>query len=91
MAVGLILIIRAVLRHVVGWNVVMWATAVVTALFFWPVSSDPLSQQPVTWLWQVIVVGIGVALAAGPLRTLLRPHATAPEPHAESLPSVPLG
>lgn len=91
MAAGLILIVRAVLRHAVGWNVVMWAAAVVTALFFWPVSSDPLPHQPVTWLWQVILVGIGVALAAGPLSALLRQYSAVPESHDEPIPSVPLG
>ena len=52
----------------------MWAAAVVTALIMWPVSNDPLHHQPVTWLWQVVLVGIGVVLAAGPLRTLMRQH-----------------
>ena len=74
MVAGLVMIIRNVLRHRVGWNVVMWAAAVVTALVMWPVSNDPLYHQPVTWLWQVVLVGIGVALAAGPLRTLMRQH-----------------
>ncbi len=79
MAVGLLMIVRAVLRHRLGWNVFMWAAAVVTSLFNWPVSSDPLSHvEPVTWLWQVILVGIGVALAASPLWTLLRAHSTPP-------------
>jgi hypothetical protein len=72
--VGLLLIIRDVLRHSVGWNVVMWAAAALTAVLIWPVSSDPLSVQPVTWLWQVVLVTIGLALAAGPLVTLIRQH-----------------
>ena len=72
MVVGLLLILRDVRRHRLGLNAAMWAAAVVTALVMWPVSSDPLHFEPVTWLWQVILVGIGVALAAGPLVTLLR-------------------
>ena len=79
MVVGLLLILRDVRRHRLGLNAAMWAAAVVTALVMWPVSSDPLHFEPVTWLWQVILVGIGVALAAGPLVTLLRDH-SAPEP-----------
>jgi hypothetical protein len=50
----------------------MWAAALVTAMVIWPVSSDPLHFQPVTWFWQVVLVGIGVALAAGPLWALTR-------------------
>ena len=74
--VGFALIIRDVLRHTVGRDAAMWGAAVVTALIVWPVSSDPLPRQPVTWLWQVILVGIGVALAAGPLVELVREHST---------------
>jgi hypothetical protein len=82
--VGLILIIRDVLRHAVGRDAAMWAAAVVTALIVWPVSSDPLPHQPVSWLWQVILVGIGVALAAGPLVKLVREHsASGPEDRIE--------
>jgi hypothetical protein len=77
--VGLLLIIRDVLRHAVGWDAAMWAAAVVTALIVWPVSSDPIPHEPITWLWQAILVGIGVALAAGPLVSPLRDH-SAPEP-----------
>jgi hypothetical protein len=70
--VGLLLIVRSVLRHRLGWNTAMWAAAVLTALIFWPVSSDPFTHPPVTWLWQVVLVGIGIALAAGPLVRSLR-------------------
>jgi hypothetical protein len=72
MVVGLLLIVRDVLRHSLGWNTAMWAAAVLTALIMWPVSSDPVHFQVVTWLWQVVLVGIGVVLAAGPLRVLVR-------------------
>lgn len=72
MIVALVLILRDVLRHSLGRNTAMWAAALVTALVMWPVSSDPLNFQPVTWFWQVVLVGIGVALAAGPLWALIR-------------------
>jgi hypothetical protein len=71
-AVGLLLIVRSVLRHRIGWNTAMWAAAVATALIFWPVSSDPFNRLPVTWFWQVVLVGTGIALAAGPLVKSLR-------------------
>jgi len=75
---GLLLIIRDVLRHAVGWNAAMWGAMVVTALIMWPVSSDPFHHEPVTWLWQIILAGIGLALGAGPLRTLVRQYSEHP-------------
>ena len=70
--VGLLMIIRSVLRHRVGWNTAMWGAAVITALINWPVSSDPFDHLPVTWFWQVVLVSTGIALAAGPLVRSLR-------------------
>ena len=81
MIVGLLLIIRDVLLHTLGWNAAMWAAAVITALIMWPESSDPFNHQPSQWVWQVILVGIGVALAAGPLVTLLRRHSESAAEH----------
>ena len=72
MVLALALILRDVLRHSLSRVTAMWAAALVTSLVMWPVSSDPLNFQPVTWFWQVVLVGIGVALAAGPLWTLTR-------------------
>ncbi len=74
MVVGLLLILRDARRHSLGRTTAMWAATVVTAGVMWPVSSDPIHFQPVTWFWQVVVVGIGVALAAGPLVALIRQH-----------------
>lgn len=89
-ALGLLLIVRDVLRHHVGCDMAMWAATVITALIVWQVSSDPLSHEPVTWLWQVVLVGIGVALASGPLRTLIRQHARPERSEAEvSAPALP--
>jgi hypothetical protein len=85
--VGLLLIIRDVLHHRVGWNAAMWAAAVVTAVIMWPVSNNPLHYEPVTWLWQVILTGIGVALAVVPLHTLVRQ--SAPPTPAEHIAPVP--
>jgi len=79
MVLALALILRDVLRHSLGRVTATWAAAFVTALVMWPVSSDPFSFQPVTWFWQVVLVGIGVALAAGPLWTLMRDGK--PQPH----------
>jgi len=80
MVVALVLILRDALRHSLGRSTAMWAATLVTALVMWPVSSDPLNFQPVTWFWQVVLVGIGVALAVGPLRTLVRDNSPQPPP-----------
>jgi hypothetical protein len=87
MVVALFFILRALSYNRFGWNVVLWIAAVATALIVWPVSSDPIAHDvPVTWLWQVILVGIGVALAAGPLWKSLSEHS--PTRHANTEPDV---
>lgn len=78
LVVSLLFIIRHVLHHTLGWDVVLWGGAIVCALVIWPISSDPLRHQPVTWLWQAILVAIGVALAAGPLLRMVREHSSPP-------------
>ena len=75
MAVVLLLIIRDVLRHAVGWNVFMWAATVVTTLVVWPQSNDPFNRHPSEWVWQVVLVSIGVVLAVGPLWAIIRERA----------------
>ena len=75
MAVALLLIIRDVLRHAVGWNVFMWAATVVTTLVVWPQSNDPFNRHPSEWVWQVVLVSIGVVLAVGPLWAIIRERA----------------
>ncbi len=70
--VGLLLIVLDVLRHAVGWNVVMWAATVIAALMVWQQSGDPLSYQLAPWIWQIVLVAVGIALAASPLLALFR-------------------
>ncbi|MGO8823913.1 MAG: hypothetical protein ACLQU9_01580 [Acidimicrobiales bacterium] len=72
MIVGLLLIIDHILRHHVGWEVVMWAATVVVALVVWPLSNDPLNRHPAAWVWQLVLVVTGVALAVGPLWSIFR-------------------
>lgn len=84
MIVAVLFILRALYYHRVGWNVVVWVTAIVTALTIWPVSSDPIAHdEPVTWLWQFILVGIGLAMAAGPLWDRLKESRVPESPEAE--------
>jgi hypothetical protein len=92
--VALLLILRSVRRHKIGWNVAMWGGVVVTALIMLPVSSDPFSHPSTpAWVWQLILVAIGLALAAGPLLTELRNHSrdqSAPESPAPRDVTVPV-
>jgi hypothetical protein len=79
--VAVLFLLRSLYYHRVGWNVAMWAATIVTALIVWPVSSDPIAhEQPVTWLWQVILVGSGLALAAAPLIHEMRERSRIPLP-----------
>ena len=81
-------ILRRVVRHQVNWNVAIWAGVVIAAVIVWPVSSDPFRRQPVTWLWEVVLVTFGVILAAGPLLTSVRHRSVelAPEEHGTFVP-----
>ena len=76
MIVALLLIVRDVLRHRIGWNVFMWTAVVITTLVVWPLSNDPFHRYPSPWVWQLILVPAGVVLAAGPLVKLLRGDTT---------------
>ena len=75
MIVALLLIIRDVLRHAVGWNTFMWIATVITTLVVWPLSNDPFNRHPSQWVWQVVLVSIGVVLAVTPLWTIIRENA----------------
>jgi hypothetical protein len=82
-AVALLLTLRSVRHHRVGWSVAMWGAVVVTALLTWPVSSDPISHPlAAAWFWQVILVAIGTVLAIVPLVAELRQNSRL-EPSAE--------
>lgn len=80
MVVALVLIIRHVLNHNIGWKVFMWAAVVVTSLIVWPLSNDPLNHQLSQWIWQIILVVSGVALAARPLWSVIRTPADGESP-----------
>ncbi|HVA07464.1 MAG TPA: hypothetical protein VNG12_12065 [Acidimicrobiales bacterium] len=76
MIVALLLIMRDVLRHAAGWNTFMWIATVITTLVVWPLSNDPFNRHPSQWVWQVVLVSIGVVLAVTPLWTIIRGQAT---------------
>jgi hypothetical protein len=87
MAVALLLIIRDVLRRAVGWNAFMWIATVITTLVVWPQSNDPFNRHPPSWVWQVVLVSIGVALAARPLWSIVQDNKAqqVPAPAAEPI------
>ena len=82
MIIALLVILDQLLRHRLTLDAIVWGGVVISALLVWPVSTDPFRHQPVTWLWQVILVAIGVILAAAPLLSYVR----AKPPPAEPLP-----
>ena len=51
----------------------------------------PFHHVPVTWLWQVILVGIGLALGAEPLRTLVRQYSEHPPVDHPEPAAAPVG
>lgn len=85
---SLLWIVRSVLRHQLSWRLAIWGGVVVAALLVWPVSSDPFRHQPVTWLWEVILVGYGVVLAAQSLYVAAKESPQNFEPQASSMESA---
>jgi hypothetical protein len=61
-----------------------WITLLVATLVAW--TGPHLLVQPTVWAWQILLVGWGVALAAGPLIAELRRHDT---PSPTTLPRRP--
>jgi hypothetical protein len=44
----------------------------------WPLSNNPPYHQPAEWVWQIVLVVIGVVLAVGPLLALVRQNPPSP-------------
>jgi hypothetical protein len=94
MALGILLIAREVRRGARWWMVTCWAAMIVGALVVWK-QSDVVGQPP-TWLWQLVLVPLGIALAATPLLGELRRHhapasaETQPQPSTLSGSSGPM-
>ena len=72
MAIALALILLDGLRRLIHWNLIGWLALVALAFFQWPVTELPLKAAWPTWLWQIILVCVGVGLAVGPLLAAIR-------------------
>jgi Glycosyltransferase family 87 len=72
MALGVLLFAREIRRGAHWWMVACWSAMIVGALVVWK-QSDIVGQPP-TWLWQLVLVPLGIALAATPLLGELRRH-----------------
>ena len=94
MALGVLLIARAIRRGAHWWMLGCWSAMIVGALVVWK-QTDVVGLPP-TWLWQLVLVPLGIALAATPLLGELRRHhaptcpATQPQPSTLSGSSSPM-
>ena len=67
-----ILIVRHLRRGGRTWMLALYVGMIVSALLSWD-DTDFLGQPP-TWFWQLVLVPVGIALAAGPLLSTLHQH-----------------
>ncbi len=85
---SVILLAVALLVHEVrtsgpAWRFALWVAMIVGALITWN-ETDVLGVPP-SWFWQVVLVPLGIALAAGPLFAQIRSHDRgSPHGHAPS-------
>ena len=87
MALGVLQITREIRRGAHWEMVTCWSAMIVGALVVWR-QSDIVGQPP-TWLWQLVLVPLGIALAATPLLGRLRrdgaPAPAGTQPHPSTL------
>ena len=67
-----VLLVHEVRRGGPPWRLALWTAMIAGALITWN-ETDVLGVPP-TWFWQVILVPLGIALAAGPLLAEIRGH-----------------
>jgi hypothetical protein len=71
MAIAVFLVLLAVVRGQIGWQLVAWLVMVILAFTdVVPWSITPIHALPI-WFWQVALVSTGVAMAAEPLMSLM--------------------
>jgi hypothetical protein len=63
-------IVVSLLRHGSRWNLLLCFLVALCALLSWQLPDGPVVTR--TWVWQVVLVGSGVALLAGPLLERIR-------------------
>jgi hypothetical protein len=67
MVLGVIIVLVDVARDRVHWYRVLWLLVIVAAFATWPFTDEPFRTPLPKWFWQVVLVSIGMWLAAGPL------------------------
>jgi hypothetical protein len=94
MALGVLLIVREIRRGAHWRMLACWSAMIVGALVVW--KQTDIVGQPPTWLWQLVLVSLGIAQAATPLLGELRRHrapastGTQPQPSTFSGSSGPM-
>jgi hypothetical protein len=68
-ASALVVVTIGLAAHTSRWNVVLGVVVVAAAVATWKVGHNPFELRTL-WIWQVALVGTGLALAAAPLRSL---------------------
>jgi hypothetical protein len=86
MVLGVVVVLVDVARARVHWYRVAWLLVIVAAFATWPFTDEPFRTPLPKWFWQVVLVSIGVWLAAGPLVRFTRdrdahPAGDATPPH----------
>jgi hypothetical protein len=67
MALAVSLVLLDVIRGRISMYLVGWLSLVALAFDALPWGFDPLSTAIPLWIWQIVLVGSGIALAAGPI------------------------
>jgi hypothetical protein len=83
---GLALVVRQVARNDLNWMCVLWLGMVAAALVSW--SATDVIGTPPTWFWQVVLVPLGLGLAAAPLLEAV--HGFERETHSTSPTTTPV-
>jgi hypothetical protein len=76
--IAMLLFAYQVLRHDTNWMLVLWVGMIAAALVTWE-ETNVLGTPP-AWFWQVVLVPLGLALAATPLLEEIRRHDGADRP-----------
>jgi hypothetical protein len=67
---AVVLIVRDIRRAAPRWRLLAWVAMIAAALTAWATFNE--FNVPPTWVWQVVLVPTGIALAVGPLLQTVR-------------------
>jgi hypothetical protein len=88
MAVGFVFIAVSAVRRQIHWYLLLWFILIAAAFATWPFTDVQQRNSLPLWLWQMILVTTGIALAAGPLRSYLRDQSASQLEAPESVGTV---